>query len=89
MGDLKWSPKVSVGDREFLLDRHPEYQALLLLARFHRQHGFFDQESFKAVAQSSAEIDMISKALNAGAELNGSVIATALVDLGGANYLLP
>jgi hypothetical protein len=89
MGDLKWSPTVSIGDRDFRLDRQPEYEALLLLARLHRKHGFFDQESFKTVVQSSAEINAISKALNAREELNGGTIATALINAGVADYLLP
>lgn len=87
--DLNWGATVSVGDREFRLDRQPEYEALLLLARFHRRHGFFDHESFKTVAQSSSEIDAISNALNAGRDLSGSAIATALVDPRMANHLLP
>jgi hypothetical protein len=89
LGDVDWCPRIAVGDREFLLERQPEYQALLLLARFHRQHGFFDHDSFKTVAGSSAEIDAVSKALNSGKDLDGSTIATAVNDSSAADYLIP
>jgi hypothetical protein len=64
---------------EVLLARQPEYVVGLEVARKHRRMGFMDQEVFASIAGSSAEIDAVSKALNAGEDIRGGAIASALV----------
>ena len=76
--------------REFsvVLDNQPEYRAALALAREHRRKGVIPHEVFKAVVDSSAEIDAISNALNEGAEVDGAVVALALNSASHARYVV-
>ncbi len=72
-------PTADGGEIRAILKRQPEYVAGLALARRHRREGRMNHDVYKAIAGSSAEIDAVSKALNQGADLKGSTIATALV----------
>ena len=61
------------------LDQQPEYIAALRLAREHRQHGALDHEDYTKITGGSSEIDAVSNACNAGADIRGATIASALV----------
>ncbi|MES2449378.1 MAG: hypothetical protein V4610_02320 [Pseudomonadota bacterium] len=61
------------------LARQPEYVGALALARRHRRSGRMDHVVYQGIAGSSAEIDALSNALNAGTDLSGAVVAAALV----------
>ncbi len=66
-------------DLEVVLARQPEYVAALAIAREHRRNGVLPVDVFSVVAGSSAEIDVLSRALNEGADVKGGTIATAIV----------
>ncbi|MDB5704299.1 MAG: hypothetical protein JWN66_1415 [Sphingomonas bacterium] len=87
------APKISIRTAEggsivATLVRQPEYVGALALAREHRRSGRMDQEIYKAIVNSSAEIDALSNALNAGAELSGAVLAAALVGHACSAYVI-
>ena len=71
-----------------LLMRQPEYAGALALARRHRREGRMDHEIYKLIAGSSADIDALSNALNAGYEIKGSILASALVGDACAEHLI-
>ena len=74
------SARTEVGEEvQFRLDRQPEYVAGLALARRHRASGCMPDWAYEAIAGSSGEIDALSNALNEGADVEGGVIAAALV----------
>ncbi|WP_395397421.1 hypothetical protein WBP07_32615 [Novosphingobium sp. BL-8A] len=70
------------------LMRQPEYVGGLKLARQHRKVGRMDHEIFKLIAGSSSDIDAISKALNAGADVKGATIASSLLGTQIATHLI-
>ncbi|NKJ44252.1 MULTISPECIES: hypothetical protein [unclassified Novosphingobium] len=70
------------------LKRQPEYIGGLKLARRHCAHGRMDHEIFKLIVSSSADIDAVSKALNAGADIKGATIASSLLGTDIASHLL-
>lgn len=76
IGKVNWSPTFSIGERNFRYDKQPEYSDLLMLARTHFKMGFFDRNKFERLVTSTAEINTISKALDRGMTMDGSVIAT-------------
>jgi hypothetical protein len=55
------------------------YQLALTIARRHYAGGALDHEHYKGLASRSAELNAASNALNSGAKLGGSTIATALI----------
>lgn len=55
------------------------YIAGLTLAREHRRVGLMDHEVFKALARRCSQIDAVSNALNAGANVRGATMAAALI----------
>jgi hypothetical protein len=55
------------------------YNAALAIAR--RRAGAINPDHFEALAMRSAELDSASRALDAGANVKGSAVATALVHL--------
>jgi hypothetical protein len=57
----------------------PEYVASLALARDHFRHGILAREVFEAIVYSTAEVDAVSKALNAGGKVEGGAVATILL----------
>jgi hypothetical protein len=67
------------GDVYVRLQDQPEYVAVLALAREHRRHGILKPETYRAIVGETAEIDAISNALNAGANVAGSSVTTALL----------
>jgi len=71
-----------------MLMRQPEYAASLKVARKHRRKGVMDHEVYKAITGGSADIDAVSNALNAGASLAGSTIASSLIGPDIAEYLI-
>jgi hypothetical protein len=71
-----------------MLMRQPEYAVGLKVARRHRRKGLMDHEVYKAVTSGSADIDAVSNALNAGATLAGSTIASFLVGPDIAEHLI-
>jgi hypothetical protein len=62
----------------FRLDRQPEYVAGVALARRHRASGCMPQWVYERITGSSAEVDAISQALNAGSDVKGGALATCL-----------
>jgi hypothetical protein len=57
------------------------YQSALTLAREHRRVGLMDHEVFKAFARRCSQLDAVSKALNAGADVRGATVAAALIEM--------
>jgi hypothetical protein len=72
----------------FRLDRQPEYVAGLALARRHRASGCMPQSIYERIAGSSAELDAISQALNAGSDVEGAAMATSLCNPDMARFLM-
>ncbi|GAA4751398.1 hypothetical protein GCM10023264_17600 [Sphingomonas daechungensis] len=70
------------------LMRQLEYVAALRFARKHRRRALVDHEVYKRVAESSADIDAASNALNGGADLRGAAIASSLVGEAIAQHLI-
>jgi hypothetical protein len=70
------------------LMRQPEYAAGLKLARAHRQNGAMDHDVYKRITGSSAEIDAASRALNEGADITGSTVASSLIGPEAARHLV-
>lgn len=60
------------------LAHQPEFIGALRLARSHQRKGVMDHRVYRLIAESSAEIDAVSKALNAEDDLRGAAIATVL-----------
>lgn len=73
---------------EAMLMRQPEYAVSLEVARKHRRKGVMDHEVYKAVMGGSADIAAVSNALNAGASLVGSTIASSLIGSDIAEHLI-
>jgi hypothetical protein len=73
---------------EAALMRQPEYVAGLKLARDHLKSGVLARETYKIIAESSAEIDAASNALNGGADITGATISTMLVGTTVAQHLI-
>ena len=73
---------------EAILMRQPEYAVSLKVARKHRRKGVMDHEVYKAVTGGSADIDAASNALNSGASLAGSTIASSLIGPDIAEHLI-
>jgi hypothetical protein len=55
------------------------FQAALSLAREHRTVGALPHEIDKAIAERSALVDAVNKALNVGNFASGATIAVALI----------
>jgi len=55
------------------------YQAALTFAREHRRVGLIDNEVFKVWALRCSQLAAVSNALDAGAEVRGATVATALI----------
>jgi hypothetical protein len=73
---------------EASLMRQPEYAVGLKVARKHRRKGIMNHEVYKCVTGGSADVDAVSKALNAGHSLAGSTIASSLVGPDIAEHLI-
>lgn len=74
------SAKDSAGEwTEISLSDCPFFQAALRLAREHRAVGALPQETYQAIAERSSLVNVVSKALNAGADVKGATLAIALV----------
>lgn len=85
LGITNVSPIVSVptddgGSFEVRLCDQPEYVAALALARDHLRSGLIDHSVFKRIVVGSAEIDVVNRAFEEGEEVQGSAIATGLID---------
>jgi hypothetical protein len=70
------------------LTRQPEYAVGLRLARRHRRQGVMDHDVYTRIAGSSAEIDAVSKALNAGVDIRGATSASSLIGAEVARHLV-
>jgi hypothetical protein len=57
------------------------YVAALTVAREHRRSGLIDRDVFKTLALRCSQLDAVSNALNAGADVRGATVATALIAL--------
>lgn len=57
------------------------YQAALLFAREHRRVGLIDNDVFKVLALRCSQLAAVSNALNAGADVRGATVATALIGI--------
>lgn len=68
--------------------RQPEHAIGLQVARSHRRKRVVDYEVDKLVTSGSADINAVSKALNAGASLEGSTTASFLVGPEIAEHLI-
>ena len=73
---------------EAMLMRQPEYAVSLKVARKHRRNGVMDHDVYKAVTGGSADINAVSNALNTGASLSGSTIASSLIGPDIAEHLI-
>lgn len=69
------------------LMRQPEYVGALQLARAHRRTGVMDQAVYKRIAASAAEVDAVSKALEAGIDITGAAVSSSLVGPGAVPHL--
>lgn len=90
---VELSPTIGVtteDGRDFWVrfDRQPEYVAGLALARQHRQSHCMPHWAYLAIAESSAEIDAVDNALNAGSEVDGGEISSFLVGTHMAEYVV-
>jgi hypothetical protein len=70
------------------LMQQPEYVGALKLARAHRRTGVMDHAVYKRIAGSAAEIEAVSKAVDAGADINGAAVASSLIGPGAAPHLV-
>lgn len=70
------------------LMQQPEYVGALKLARAHRRTGVMDHAVYKRIAGSAAEVDAVSKALDAGADITGGAVASSLAGPGAVPHLL-
>lgn len=80
LGISDFSPWVAISDADgrsgkVRLSDQPEYVAALSLARA----GEIDSNDYREIAQRSAEINMVNRALRAGEEVEGSSVASALI----------
>lgn len=73
---------------EVTLMRQPEYAVGLDIAREHRRNSLMDQDVYVIVTNSSSDINAVSNALNAGADIAGSTIASSLVGPDIAEHLI-
>ena len=73
---------------EAMLMRQPEYAVSLKVARKHHRNKVMDHDVYTAVTAGSADMSAVSKALNAGASLAGSTIASSLVGPDIAEHLI-
>ena len=69
------------------LMRQPEYVGALKLARAHRRTGVMDHAVYKRIAGSAAEVDAVSNALEAGADIAGAALASSLIGPGAVPHL--
>lgn len=93
LGIKDFVPLVTAGDAEGTqveasLMRQPEYVAGLKIARKHMRHGVLDHEIYKRIAGSSADLAAVSSALDAGQDIRGATIASALLWPNVARYLI-
>jgi hypothetical protein len=70
------------------LRKQPEYVAALKLARRHRQEGVLMDEVYDAIAESSAEADVVRQASDEGVDMAGGIVATSLPASDVASYFL-
>jgi hypothetical protein len=70
------------------LTRQPEYTGALKLARRHRRKAVMNHDVYKRIAETSAEIDAVSNALNQGADVCGGTVGSSLVGPEIARHLL-
>jgi hypothetical protein len=70
------------------LSNQPEYMAALKLARRHKRKSVIDNEVFQLIAESSAEADVLRKALAQGIDVSGGIVATSLPAPNIACYLV-
>ena len=70
------------------LTRQPEYVEGLKLARAHRSKAVMNHEVYTLIASSSADLNAVDNALNAGADVAGATIAPSLLDSRIASYLI-
>jgi hypothetical protein len=68
------------GSFEARLSDQPEYVASLSLAWDHARSGLIDHSLYERIVLGSAEFDVVNRALAQGEEVEGSAIATALID---------
>jgi hypothetical protein len=70
------------------VDRQPEYVAALALARQQTLSPVIDPEVFKAIVASSADIRVVSRALDTGVNVVGGSIASALIGTSYAEHIV-
>jgi hypothetical protein len=73
---IRFSDEMSVKspdgrDMHIVLAKQPEFVASLALAREHYSSGILPADTFETIVDSSAEVDVASKALNEGADIEG------------------
>lgn len=61
------------------LSECPPFQAALSLAREHRATGALSQETYLAIAERSALVNAVNKALNDGSEVRGATMTVASI----------
>jgi hypothetical protein len=93
LGIRKFSPTISVpteggGSFQVKLGRQPEFVAGLSLAREHGRSGRMRPGVFKAIVSSSADIAVVSNALNAGADVKGATITWSLIGPSYADHVI-
>lgn len=71
-----------------MLTRQPEYVAGLKLARKHRENAVIDHRVYVRIAESSADINAVSKALNQGVDIAGGTVAASLIGPEIAKHLI-
>jgi len=67
----RWT-QVSLADCSF-------FQAALDLSREHRAVGALAEDAYRAIAERSSLVNAVSKALNAGSDVQGSTLSFALM----------
>lgn len=81
-------PKPNGGRFEVALSRQPEYVEALALAREHWRTGVLPREVYETIALGSAELDSVNAALNAGQDVAGATVATALACPSQADHVI-
>lgn len=55
------------------------YRAALAISREHRSVGTLEQSVYRAIAERSALVNTVNKALNAGADVRGGTLSVTLI----------
>jgi hypothetical protein len=93
LGVLSFAERAAVptpegGWIEVELARQPEYVEALALAREHWRSGLIPREVYETIALGSAEVDSVNAALNAGRDVRGAAVATALNSASHAGHVI-